>query len=269
MEVLVSLAIVSFGMLGVAKFQGNIMSVGAETKTRTAALYAAEQKLEELRSFASTTEYAGISSGSDVMTPQAGANAVLNRTWTVSGAPGPAYKTIAVDVSWTGRDNVEQTVKLTSYISKANPIASGKLLLADSTAVAVPPPPPPPPEPEPPTETDPEPETPPVTETPPEPPVSEQAGSTYDITVSGTIAYNGNGSKNWEVFFNNQSCGSGSNTGSYTCLIENVALGDTPSYELSISASFVCGTGSTTLAFDSSNNSASQSFTHAQTASKC
>lgn len=89
LEVLVAMLIVPFGLLGVAKFQSNMMTAGAETKTRTEALYVADQKIEELRTFANNTAYTSIATGNDTVTANAGSNADLTRTWSVTDTASP------------------------------------------------------------------------------------------------------------------------------------------------------------------------------------
>ena len=128
-EVLVAMLIIPIGLLGVAKFQTNIMITGAETKTRSEALYAATSKIEELRTFANNTDYSSIASGSDTIAASAGSNAVLTRSWTVTDVASPNYKVIVVSVGWTASSNQPDSVSLTSYISMADPVVSGKRIL--------------------------------------------------------------------------------------------------------------------------------------------
>lgn len=128
-EVLISMAVVSFGLLGVAKLQSNMMTSSAESKTRTEALYAANQKIEELRSFTDLSIYNGIVSNSDTVTANSGSNANLARTWTITDVVSPNYKTITVNVTWTDSKNSTKSVSMTSYISMSDPIVSGKLIL--------------------------------------------------------------------------------------------------------------------------------------------
>lgn len=128
-EVLVAMLIVPIGLLGVAKFQSSLMIVSAETKTRSQALYAATSKIEELRAFANNTDYGLIASGSDTIAASAGSNAALTRSWTITDVASPNYKIILVNVGWTASNNQADSVSLTSYISMADPVASGKRIL--------------------------------------------------------------------------------------------------------------------------------------------
>lgn len=128
-EVLVAMLIIPIGLLGVAKFQSNIMIAGAETKTRAQALYAATSKIEELRTFATNSDYNSITTGSDTIAVSTGSNAALTRSWTVTDVASPNYKIVIVSVGWTGSDNQTDSVSLTSYISMADPVASGKRIL--------------------------------------------------------------------------------------------------------------------------------------------
>ena len=273
-EVLVTMLIVPFGLLGVAKFQSNIMVVGAETKTRTEALYAAEQKIEEIRTFANTTSYNGIADGNDIVSANPGSNATLNRSWSITNSSSPNYKTITVDVAWTGSDEQPKSVTLTSYVSMADPVMSGKLVLADTTPTPVTPlPSDPTPDPDP----DPTPNPDPIPGPDPTPnpqadpdPMADPGPTSYSITISGFINYEGNGNKNWSVSIDGTVCDSGSNSSSYSCVLNGIPLSDAPSLTVSLSTTgTVCGTGSVNQNFSSSDNYGSQNFTHAQNSNRC
>lgn len=274
-EVLVAMAIVPMGLLGVAKFQSNMMINSAETKTRTEALYIAEQKIEDLKSFATSTVYSAINTGNDTVTANTGSNADLTRTWTVTNSTSPNYKTITVNVAWTGSDNVSNSVSLTSYVSLAEPVVSGQHVLADASASSSTPTPDPDSSPDPEPAPDPEPTPHPDPTPDPDPtadpdPTPDPDPTTYNITVSGFITYNGNGSKSWAVSLNGSLCDSGDNSSSYSCTVSGISSVETPIYAVSFTSSgTVCGTESVDKPFSISAPYATQNFVHAQNASKC
>ena len=271
-EILVALVIVPFGLLGVAKLQSNVMVAGAETKTRSEALYAAEKKIEELRTFANTTSYSTINSGNDNIAASSGSNAILSRTWSVTDSASPNYKTVVVDVGWTGSNSQANSVSLTSYVSMANPVASGQLVLNDSMTL-VPPGPDPVANPDPGANPDPAPAPDPVAGVDPLPdpdPAAEPNPPTYTITVSGLISYAGNGNKDWSVSINGSVCDSGSNSSSYNCVISGIPWADAPTLNVSLTSSgTICGSSAVNQSFSNSSNVGALDFTHAQNAARC
>ncbi len=140
-EVLITLAIMSIGLVALAKFQGMVMQGGSLSKQRTEAAALGQQGLEALRSFARPTgsgelDYDEIVSGTDTV---AGESATYTRTWTVAENTDPNYKTISMVVSWTDQDNVSQQISLGSRINSGDPERSGSLfVLATLAAVDTP-----------------------------------------------------------------------------------------------------------------------------------
>lgn len=132
-EILVSLIILSGGLLAVAKFQVFVLQSGTDSKQRTEAVLLGQQKLELLRSFVQIAACSGcsnysanITNGSDTAS---GRNAVFTRTWTVTTSTNPAYKTVEMKVTWADMHGVTQTVVLNSRITNADPAGSGNLVL--------------------------------------------------------------------------------------------------------------------------------------------
>lgn len=132
-EILVSLIILSGGLLAVAKFQVFVLQSGTDGKQRTEAVLLGQQKLELLRSFvqiaacsACTNYSANIANGNDTVT---GRNAVFTRAWTVTTSTNPAYKTVEMKVTWADMHGTTQTVVLNSRITNADPASSGNLVL--------------------------------------------------------------------------------------------------------------------------------------------
>lgn len=125
-DVLVAMAIIPFGLLSLGKFQSGLFLETAQNKTLSEALYAAEDKMEQLRAFHNDTEYNAIASGNDALSANPGSNASFNRSWTVTDHVSPDYKSIVMDVTWTDATNTTRSVSLSSYVSKTDPMASGK-----------------------------------------------------------------------------------------------------------------------------------------------
>lgn len=134
-EAAVSAAVVGVSLLGVLRLQTQLSKDNADSPVRTAALNAAQQKLEELRAFQQISgvekSYANLSCGTD--NPMADpdttplTNATLSRVCTV-GAEVNGYKPVTVTVSWADARGETQQVRLSSYIAKTDPVKAGELL---------------------------------------------------------------------------------------------------------------------------------------------
>lgn len=125
-EASVSAAVVGIALLGILRLQMQLTKDNADSPVRTAALNAAQQKIEELRA----KKYEEISTVGSPDEPLAGdnrlKNAVLSRSWAVSEVDNK-YKSVTVTVDWTDSRG-EQTVRLSSYIAKTDPTQAGAFL---------------------------------------------------------------------------------------------------------------------------------------------
>lgn len=126
-EALVALAVMGFGILGIAGIQSTLRSNGDLSKQQAEATRLAQQVLEDSRGFTQLPAvvdpeirtYEGLVSG-DLVSVQ-GANATYERSLTVTDlAPGRA-KLLTVTVRWTDRSNETQEVRLTSNIAGVPP----------------------------------------------------------------------------------------------------------------------------------------------------
>lgn len=159
-EILVTLIVLGFGLLSLAKLQGAVLQDGSVAKARTVAAHLAQQKIEDLRDFqvilppvaapAGVTAYSAI--GTNVGGPIPSGNITVsavqyNRTWIVQNwyytgtnsaavavAPMPLpafpdFKKITVVVTWDDQDGQPQSVTLNTVISSADPRRSGRAFL--------------------------------------------------------------------------------------------------------------------------------------------
>ena len=122
-EAMISLAVLSSGLLALAQFQGQIHENSGQTKTQTAAVNLAQQKLEALRDQAST-DYAGITAGRDTPPMQVGDNTRFNRHWTVTSHDSPDYKAVNVTTDWQSFDGEPQSVSIASLLAPRAPYRS-------------------------------------------------------------------------------------------------------------------------------------------------
>lgn len=132
-EAMIASLVVGMTMLGVARLQGITLSSSGDSRMRTHALNLAQEKIEELRTFVHQSDYSAYS-GSDSDT-QLGANATFTRIWTIAGcANSIECKQANVAVSWQDQADTTQTVQLTSFIAKVDPVKSGVVLFAMNNA---------------------------------------------------------------------------------------------------------------------------------------
>lgn len=122
-EAMISLAVLSSGLLALAQFQGQIHENSGQTKTQTTAVNLAQQKLEALRDQAST-DYAGIAEGRDTPPMQTGDNTRFNRHWTVTHHDSPSYKAVSVTTDWQSVDGETQSVRIASLLAPGTPYRS-------------------------------------------------------------------------------------------------------------------------------------------------
>jgi len=134
-EAVVAALLFALALLGLAQLQGTMTLFASDSRMRTQALNLAQQKMEDLRQFSHQSDYYALPcDGSD--TPS-GTNTSFNRTWTLNPCPHPPdttneapYKQANVTVKWTDPKGQEQTVQLTSYISRNDPVREGVTLIA-------------------------------------------------------------------------------------------------------------------------------------------
>ena len=144
-EAAVSAAVVGVSLLGVLRLQTQLSKDNADSPVRTAALNAAQQKIEELRAFQRVSgvekSYENLNSrcGTDNPMETAGTsltNATLSRVCTV-GLEENGYKPVTVTVDWTDTRG-KQTVRLSSYIAKTDPVKAGELLASFNSSTITP-----------------------------------------------------------------------------------------------------------------------------------
>jgi type IV pilus modification protein PilV len=62
LEVMIALLVVTFGIIGILKFQGELFQSGAVSKQRTIATALAQERMEELRAYLNGAGYAAVES---------------------------------------------------------------------------------------------------------------------------------------------------------------------------------------------------------------
>lgn len=157
-EVLLAVAIMSFGLLALASLQNSLMRSSANSKAQSVALSLAKDKLEDLRAYQDTAAYRALTDGTD--TPdsdsatagtQAFGGITYGRTWTINRygynagttlfvgpltdtgalpttyASNNEFKTISVNVSWVDATGATIPVVVEDVISSLSPTDSAAL----------------------------------------------------------------------------------------------------------------------------------------------
>ena len=138
-EAMLAFLVVGIGLLGLAKLQSGFFKSNGSSRVYTAALNYAQQKIEQLRSFASESDYTSRFSelldspeSCDPLTKDSlcqGINAGLERTWSIADCPDDLpCRRVEVNVVWTDADGIKQTVALSSFIAAYEPVQSGVAL---------------------------------------------------------------------------------------------------------------------------------------------
>lgn len=129
LEALIAMAVIAFGLMGVAGIQALMARNTDVAKQRSEATRLAQQQIEQMRSFGSIAAVAGqvawdtLANGSDTLTT----NTTYTRAWTIAGSASDPMRRVSVNVAWTDRVGEANSVTLNSVISKTDPIDVGLL----------------------------------------------------------------------------------------------------------------------------------------------
>ncbi len=140
-EALIAMAIMGFGILGLAGMQAALSRNADVAKQRTEALRLAQEKIEEYRSFTGVASHPVVATqsvpasnigvnwntlpadGNDIIKT----NADYARAWSLSGTASDPMRSLNVVVGWTDRASDPASVALTTVVAKSNPADAGFL----------------------------------------------------------------------------------------------------------------------------------------------
>ena len=135
-EALVAMAVMAFGMLGVAGLQASLRTNADAAKQRSEATRIAQERLEQWRRFSvlDTTAghantYAAIASAPTTTVAGYTTNTSYNVSGEVTESSPPGQKTLVVDVGWTDRIGQAQSVRLFSVVARISPVLSASLAI--------------------------------------------------------------------------------------------------------------------------------------------
>ncbi|TLU61448.1 prepilin-type N-terminal cleavage/methylation domain-containing protein [Thalassotalea litorea] len=131
-EVLIAVAILSVGLLGVAVFQGELINSSASNKARAEALALAQARLEEMRNYTDTVKNVSefdtlftVTTGFGSTTAHNGVNAVFSRQEAITQSS--ETKEIAIKVSWQDGSGQTEEVIIQSELGFKSPSLVGEL----------------------------------------------------------------------------------------------------------------------------------------------
>lgn len=134
-EALVAFAVLGFGMLGVVGIQTTLRANGDHAKQRSEAVRIAQEALEDWRAFSvlnatvgHARTYTDIDSAPAANVAGYTTNTTYQLTRTVSESVPPGSKTLVVDVSWTDRSGVAQSIRMASLVSQIAPELAGSVV---------------------------------------------------------------------------------------------------------------------------------------------
>ena len=152
-EVMVTMAVISIGVLGHVSFQKVVYRDTGLAAARNVASELAAEKLEDLRGFSVLDSKVGRFAFEDIAANSGGSlnngavtvgNTDLTRSWTVTnyyyatdlaaptttvpaGGPLPDFKAITVTIGWQDVTGEAQTLSVSTHIAGIDPAASGRI----------------------------------------------------------------------------------------------------------------------------------------------
>lgn len=122
-ESLISLVVVSVGMVGLYIFQADLTFSTDFARQQSEAVRLADEQIERMRYAA----WASLSSGSDTRSDADFYNTTYSRNWTVLGLSTDSQRAVSVRVTWSDRQGVQRDVVINSVIAEFDPALSGSV----------------------------------------------------------------------------------------------------------------------------------------------
>lgn len=138
-ETIITLVILSFGVLALMKLQAFLIEQGTVAKQQSEATNLAQMKIEKLRDFEQITSSNNVKSYNDIASGTeniSGSACTYTLSWTVTTHANPDHKVIDVNIDWKDKNNGNHTMALSSIISKFDP-ATAATIMGSSGAGAI------------------------------------------------------------------------------------------------------------------------------------
>lgn len=130
-EVMVTVLFMAIAVIALIRFQNYLAYDSMLTRQKNDATLLANQRLELLRDFQVLNNTSGYTSYQSIITGTTTAtigNTTYTLNWTVTPFTNPTYKNVNVVVSWTDRNNLSQSVQMSSDIAGVDPTTSGSVM---------------------------------------------------------------------------------------------------------------------------------------------
>lgn len=124
-ETLITFVIIAGTVLALTRFQTSLAYSNSVSQQQSTALILAQKQMETLRDFSQLSEYQAITTGSSSVSGESATYAIA---WTVTTVATPSYKTIDVTVTWTDRNGVSRSIRLTSRVAGIDPSRSSMIM---------------------------------------------------------------------------------------------------------------------------------------------
>lgn len=124
-EVLVTLAILSFGVTGVARMQLDLLLATGQGKARTEALTLVEAKLEALRT---TTQPNPYGKTSDTQSGLTGSNSIFELHWDIEPTHGGVHYKVWVGAGWEDPRGIRQELRIDTLVPATDPAWAARTL---------------------------------------------------------------------------------------------------------------------------------------------
>ncbi|MTW21804.1 type IV pilus modification PilV family protein [Allochromatium palmeri] len=114
-EALISLAVLTSGLLTLAQFQGDLYENRRQTKAQTTAVNLVLEKIEELRDLAATGE--PLQNGQDVAAERPGDSTRFARSWIIRPRSEPRIDEVVVIAAWEGIGGETRSTEIRTLIA--------------------------------------------------------------------------------------------------------------------------------------------------------
>jgi Tfp pilus assembly protein PilV len=138
---MISIFVLCIGFLALVKMQSQMISGNSTAKQHSEATTLVEQKIEELRSYANTSNNPGQATYNAIVTADdtiEGSNAIYNRVWIITPNTSLNSKNVTVTVSWNDQTDTKQSITETTTIAEIDPGASGEVLTNSLNSIIIP-----------------------------------------------------------------------------------------------------------------------------------
>lgn len=129
-EALIVFVVLALGLLSLAGFQTTLSRNADVAKQRTEAIRLAQERIENLRAFATLAPYDALASVAETNVTGYTSNTTFRLTQTITPVPNIDAKLAKVEVKWNDRNGDERQVTLDSTIAGIDPKLSGRLAMS-------------------------------------------------------------------------------------------------------------------------------------------